>query len=182
MKRFILYFSMLLALMPLSGNSEQPIQSHAIEFQQQRRSDRHDVELSISANLPKRDDLTNVKFISVTFTVKNISKETIGILHVGENYRDSVEICLADKIDGPNGIFPMSPGRGGSPRKIAPGESIEFYIDVPIGLMNGKIYIAGVSYGTATFEGEAFSKPFSFPSLIPVQKVKRTDGTQDFAD
>jgi hypothetical protein len=166
MKHCKQYIIILSILLPLLGRSEQPVPMRNIEIQQTRRSNRHDVELSVSANLASVGDISKVKSIPVKFTVKNICTETIGILHVGSYYRDSVEICLADKLDEPNKLFPIS-AIGGSSQKIAPGESVVFYVDVPIELfkMEGKKFIAGICYGTATFEGEAFSKPFSFPPL-----------------
>lgn len=162
------YFALLFILLPLLGRSEQPAASVTAEAQQALQSNRHDVEIRVNVDQSSLGEPLKANEVPVKFTVKNVSKETVGMLHYGDIYRSSVGIFLADKTDIPNGgPFPFPNAGGGSIKKIEPGESIRFNVDVPIQLfkLDGKQLRAGIHYGTATFTGKAFSEPFSFPLL-----------------
>ena len=162
MKNNICLIIILLAAFPRVVSSQEARQVRPLDNQ---------LQLEVSTDLASVENLTTATTVPVKFTVKNPSKCSIGVMHVMENFRANVGISLAAGVGKPDKLFPLPSSFGGSAKWIAPGETIHFTVDVPIQLfkMKGEKFIAQIHYfgpGIGNdFEGDAFSKPFQFPSV-----------------
>ena len=124
----------------------------------------------VSGDGPSAADAETATSAPVIFTVKNVSRFHTALMHVMTYYRDNVAIRLERESDKDSTLFPLPGSGGGYPKFIAPGETFEFKVDVPISLfqLKGEKLVAIVIYGGVKhgkeFLARSHSKPFTLPS------------------